>query len=433
MARDLGQSRMRDAKNTKGEDVPMAIRELDLERDREAMHRIWQEVGWISSEQDELEGMDIFVGAADALVADVAGSAECLALSHSGTLRYQDVDLPFCAVTGVTTSHVARRQGFARRLAARLLARGAERGDLVAGLGIFDQGFYDQLGFGCGAYEHSISFDPSQLMVDPQTRPPRRIGKEDWEEIHRARLGRWRRHGAVSLLPAEVSRAELAWAKKGFGLGYPGRDGAALGHLFWASNEGGEHGPFRIDWLAYENREQFLELMSLLRGLGDQVYGVRLTEPPGIQMQDLLSQPFKQRRITDQGRFAQGMRASSWHQSRILNLARCVSALSVPGDPVSFNLRVTDPIAEYLEGDAGWSGVAGDYVVTLGEESQAVKGHKPALPELEAGVKAFTRLWMGVLPATGLAVTDDLRGPDDLLQRLDRALRLPLPKVDWSF
>ena len=52
---------------------------------------------------------------------------------------------------------------------------------------------------------------------------------------------------------------------------------------------------------------------------------------------------------------------------------------------------------------------------------------------LDASVSAFTRLWLGALPATSLAITDDLSGPADLLQDLDRAFRLPQPHFDWSF
>jgi hypothetical protein len=42
-------------------------------------------------------------------------------------------------------------------------------------------------------------------------------------------------------------------------------------------------------------------------------------------------------------------------------------------------------------------------------------------------------MWIGVRPATGLAMTDSLAGPDDLLRRLDEALRLPEPQPDWDF
>ena len=99
---------------------------------------------------------------------------------------------------------------------------------------------------------------------------------------------------------------------------------------------------------------------------------------------------------------------------------------------VRFNLCLDDPIERYLNGGT-WRGVGGDYVVTLGGESHAAPGGEVALPTLAASVGAFTRLWLGVRPATGLAVTDDLAGPPDLLAQLDRVLCLPEPKPDWDF
>jgi hypothetical protein len=60
-------------------------------------------------------------------------------------------------------------------------------------------------------------------------------------------------------------------------------------------------------------------------------------------------------------------------------------------------------------------------------------GRDASLPTLRAGVGAFTRLWLGVRPATGLAVTDRLVGQRELLAGLDEALRLPDPRPDWDF
>ena len=36
----------------------------------------------------------------------------------------------------------------------------------MAALGMFDQGFYDKLGFGTGAYERELTFDPGILDVE---------------------------------------------------------------------------------------------------------------------------------------------------------------------------------------------------------------------------------------------------------------------------
>jgi len=60
-------------------------------------------------------------------------------------------------------------------------------------------------------------------------------------------------------------------------------------------------------------------------------------------------------------------------------------------------------------------------------------GRDPGLSTLTASVNAFTRLWLGVRPARGLAVTDELSGPPALLEELDWLLRLPDPKPDWDY
>ena len=65
--------------------------------------------------------------------------------------------------------------------------------------------------------------------------------------------------------------------------------------------------------------------------------------------------------------------------------------------------------------------------------ASAEPGRSETLPTLAASVGAFTRLWLGVRPAFGLAMTDDLRGPAALLEALDRVVRLPEPEPDWSF
>ena len=74
-----------------------------------------------------------------------------------------------------------------------------------------------------------------------------------------------------------------------------------------------------------------------------------------------------------------------------------------------------------------------DLGVDLGPDSGAELGRDETLPTLTCSVGAFTRLWLGVRPATGLAVTDELRGPEELLRELDRVLLLPEPRPDWDF
>ena len=156
----------------------MKYRAYNPEKDKAAVHRIWREIGWIEKDQEAV--MDLFVGCGRALVGDVNGEAECLVTTAPGTIRYLDEELPFSCVTGVTTSRIARKQGLASGLTARTVAAAAAEGALVSGLGMFEQGYYNQLGFGTGGYEHRTAFDPSQLNVGIKARVPRRIGADDW-------------------------------------------------------------------------------------------------------------------------------------------------------------------------------------------------------------------------------------------------------------
>ncbi|MBM3135274.1 MAG: hypothetical protein FJZ89_08355, partial [Chloroflexi bacterium] len=191
--------------------------------------------------------------------------------------------------------------------------------------------------------------------------------------------------------------------------------------------------PHEVWLMVFQTAEQFRELMALLQSLGDQVRAVGLREPPGIQIQDLLEQPFRQRALTKGSKFESSSRASAYWQVRLLDLPGCLARTHLPGPEVRFNLKLTDPLEPLLDESAPWHGVAGDYVVTLGPSSGAEPGRDAALPTLAASVGAFTRLWLGVRPATSLAVTDDLSGPPALLANLDRVLRLPAPKPDWDF
>lgn len=409
----------------------MIFREYNPETDREAVLRIWKEVSWIEDSQQE-EIADIFIAGCRGFVAQVGGAAECFVNTTPATMRYLDQDLTFSAVAGVTTSRVARKQGLASRLTARAVAADAADGVLVAGLGIFEQGFYNQLGFGSGGYEHWISFDPARLRVAVNPRIPRRVAAADWAAVHASRLARLRGHGGCNLLSPEITRAEMMWAKSGFGLGYYDGPKGELTHHVWCKAEG-EHGPYSVYWMSYQTANQFLELMALLRNLGDQVRLVKMREPPGIQLQDMLQQPFKHRQMTEKSKFEGRMHASAYWQMRMCDLLGCLERTHLRCDELRFNLKLADPIERYLDDDTPWRGVGGDYVVALGSSSGAEPGADDGLPTLAASVGAFTRLWLGVRPATGLAVTDELDGPPELLERLDWALLLPEPKPDWDF
>ncbi len=408
----------------------MSIRLYDAQKDKEAVRRIWREVGWLEKEKEEC--MDLMLEPSRGWVADIEGEPECFVMTTPATMRYIDQDLPLSACTGVTTSRIARRQGLARRLAAQSIAADAVDGALVAGLSMFEQGYYNQLGYGTGSYEHWIAFDPARLSVKKKPRVPRRLKLEQFEAIHAARAARRRGHGAGTL-PVQCTKADMIWADNGFGLGYFDGPQGELTHCFWGGAKEIESGPYEVTFLAYQTAEQFLELMAVIRSLGDQVHLVRMREPQDIQLQDLIVQPFKHRRITQKSPFEAVNRASAYFQARICDLPGCLAHTHLRGGPLRFNLALSDPIAAYLDESAPWRGVGGEYVVTLGASSGAERGTDPALPTLTASVGAFTRLWLGVRPASGLAVTDDLAGPPALLDELDWLLRLPDLHPDWEF
>jgi hypothetical protein len=301
----------------------------------------------------------------------------------------------------------------------------------VSALGVFEQGFYDALGYGTGTYSYRATIDPAQLRVTEKARVPVRLTAADWQDAHAARLARRRVHGCCNLVPAGITRMEMSDAEKGFGMGY--RDGPdnGLTHYVWCYAESMERGPYRAD-LVFQTAEQMRELLALLKSLGDQVVSVRLREPPGIMMQDWLDKPFRHMSVTEDGKHEVKFSASAYWQVRIMDLAACLAATRLVGPTVAFNLALSDPLERFGE-ETGWKGIGGDYVVTLGPESSCRAGSDVTLPTLTASVNAFSRMWIGVRPATGLAMTDSLAGPDDLLRRLDEALRLPEPQPDWDF
>lgn len=409
----------------------MDFRLYDQGRDRDAVQRIWREIGWLEDGQEE--SLDLFLSAGRAWVADIERSAECFVGTLAGSVRYLDEDLSLGIIGAVTTSRIARKQKLASRLTAHALASLVADGALVSGLGMFEQGYYNRLGFGTGSYEHMLSFDPADLTVDVPCRAPRRLAKDDWQAVHAARMARLRGHGSCNVLPPEATHAEMARDKKCFGLGYCDGLKGDLTHFVWIYTEDAGHGPYKVLATIWQTGDQFLELMALLRSFGDQVHLVELDEPAGIQLQDLLRQPFKNRAISRQSKFENVGRSCAYWQMRILDLPGCMAQTHLPCADLRFNLKLTDPVESLLDQSATWRGISGDYIVTLGPESGAVRGEKLSLPTLKASVGAFTRLWLGVRPATGLAITDQISGPADLLRDLDRSFMLPQPHPGWDF
>ena len=406
----------------------MDISSYDAERDFDAVVRIWREVGWIDSDS-EAKAMEHFLDGTDCFVSLIDGSAECAVMTTPGAIRYQDVDLPLSIVSGVTTSLVGRKLGLASGLTAHAVGEASRGGAAVSILGMFEQGFYDKFGFGSGSYEHHIRFDPASLHVDVPYRTPVRLTVDDWEEVAAAFSARYRRHGGTTAHPPGFIRAEMVWADKPFGLGYRSETGE-LSHFIWGRTKG-ESGPYRVQLLSYQTTDQLLELFKLVSVLGDQVRSISITEPSGIQLQDLVRHVVRQEIATAKSDHAFRHVSGTWWQLRILDLPVCVAARSYEGPPVRFVAEITDPLEAMLDGD--WTGVGGSYVVTIGEQSVAEPGSDDGLPVLTASVNAFSRAWFGVRAPSSLRVTDDLTGPADLIADLDRALALPAPHPDMFF
>ncbi len=412
----------------------MGVQPYDHQRDLAAVQRIWEDCRWVTDDDDKA-AMVHFLQAADAWVARIDGQAECLVGTVPGRLRYQATDLPLAVVAGVTTSLVGRKQQLAGRVTATALGAAARAGAAVSVLGMFEQGFYDRLGFGTGSYDHVLTLDPATLRVDLPTRRPVRLTVEDWQEVHDCLMSRVRGHGGVVTGPAGLTRAEMAWTETPFGLGLRDDEGTLTG-LVWGEGKG-ENGPFTVTHLAHRTPTELLEVLGLLRSLDDQVRSVKLTEPVGVQLQDVIRHVGRQE-IAGKGA-SHGFRheASAWWQIRILDLQAAVAACRLDGPAVRFCLQLSDPLDDLLHdplGRAGSARAAGSWVVTLGPASSARRGSAGDLPTLTASVNAFSRMWLGVRPASVLSLTDDLAGPPGLLDALDRVLApLPTPHPGLDF
>ena len=410
------------------------ILKYDHDRDFDAVKQIWIDVGWLDADdlEDDEKGLEAVLGCSNVIVSPIADVAECAVISQHGYMRYLDEDLALGIIAGVTTGHVARRMGAARKLTADALATLAEEGAEIAALGMFDQGFYDQIGFGSGSYVSEVHFDPNTLKIGRRFRPPRRLSADNWQDMHTAMKNRKRWHGGCWITAPETVKAECIWSESPFGLGYYDGKSGELSHFFWGESEG-QHGPYKISMIAYQNTDQLFELLALIKSLGDQVHKVQMEAPAEIQLQDLLQQPFRFRRMTE------GSEHENWHemnaiwQARILDLPKCMSKTRLAIEPLRFNLQLSDPVTDHLDTARRWQGVAGDYLITLGQECRAEHGTDSSLATLTASVGAFTRLWLGVRNASSLSLTDDLTASPQLLEALDNALRIPSPQLGWDF
>lgn len=412
--------------------MSVTFRKFNARKDKKSAYRIWQECGWVSKEKRETDTLDLFIKASSVWVADINGSAEALSFAVPAHFNHTGTELNMAAINAVTTSRIARNVGSASGTLTRLLAEQAAAGAQLSGLGIFEQGFYDRFGYGNGPYELWVRFDPAWLRDLGRPPIPERLGPKDWAEIHTARHARRKKHGAVDLLPPEITRCEMQWNENSFGLGY--RENGKLSHFFVAHYDGGagEQGPYFIDWIVYRNLEQYRDLLALIRGLGDQVRHVRMREPRDIQLQSLMQKPFQLYHLTQESKNAFRMNALAYWQLRILDLPGCISALKA-GAPLEFNLTVTDPVANLMPEASPWTGCGGEYTVRLGPSSNLVSGHTDGLPGLTTGIGDLTRFWMGAATAEVLSTLGSFRGPESLIHALDQTLSVPVPDPDWDF
>lgn len=406
------------------------IRPYVEKKDRSNAQRIWKECGWMTDEKKDKESADAIFRSGRALVFDLNGSAESMVTSTPSRLHYAGTVLDHAAITSVTTSRIARNLGAASTTLAVMLAEEAESGFATSGLGIFEQGFYDRLGYGTGSYEHWISFDPAWLKELPVPGVPERFDVKSYKAIHQARLRRKKSHGTVDILPPEVTQAEMLALKNTFCLGYKKRN--IITHCVVMYCTEVEEGPYRVLCMAYQNYHQFRELLALIKGLSDQVRQVRMREPGEIQMQDFLDRPFQLQMVSQKGDFEASVRSVAYWQLRILDLKKCVSAMKCR-ESLRFNLVIEDPVVRFLQKESNWKGCGGKYTVTFGPRSSVKRGFSDGLETLTASIGDFSRYWLGAQTPAALNVTGLFEGSPQLLEKLDAAVALPLPAPDWDY
>lgn len=247
--------------------------------------------------------------------------------------------------------------------------------------------------------------------------------------MHAGRHARRRGHGSVSLEPVETSLLAATGSTNGFGLGFR-NDAGVLTHHMWVNTENAGQGPYHVLWTACSTVGQFVELLGLLRNLGDQVYLVWIAEPAGVQLLDFLVRPFRRHQEARRGEYETTNMATANFQYRLVDVEAGLGAAARRRPLPECTIRVTDPITAYLDGD-GWTGVAGDYRVGADGATLLVDG--ASRPDVVISVGDLTRAWLGVLPLATLRETRSISVSEDLAGRLDESFAGPLPRTDWLY
>lgn len=400
------------------------------ETDFDAVKQIWIEVGWLSEGQKST--LKDIIRDSRVTVGTVNNNVEASAMCTDGALQYLDTKINASLVDAVTVSLIARKQGLAGRALALQLAKEYENGYPISFLGMFEQGFYNKLGYGTGSYYHQVHLDPADLNVPYKCRIPRRLTQKDYKIIHKNRLERMKLHGRFDTISEIATKSEMDFMKKSFGLGYFD-DSGKLTHHLWLDPKDRESGPYRVVWQAYETHEQFLELMALVQSMGDQVRLVDITEPADIQISDFIKKPIRGRGITNKGNYQVHINSYPYWQFRMLDPIECIRQTHLNIDDLEFNLELEDPIEKFLDNEKQWNGCSGKYYVKLGRDSRMEPGFRDDLPLLKTDIGSFSRMWLGVKPASGLSVSGKIIGDAALKEKLDIAFRLPDPQPDWWY
>lgn len=408
----------------------MSYRDYDPKKDKDAVFRILNECGWVHDKKKN-KYLNEFLPKANTLVMEINNEPEVTVNSLIGSIRYLDETLKLSAITGANASLLARKQSFTSKLTAARIALDALNGAEVGALCVFDQGYYNRLGFGNGNCERVVHFTPSTLKIDRKTKTPIRLTENDYKIIHQNRVNRLPNHGAV-ILPECITKSKMGDPKDAAGFGYFDEKGN-LTHHVWLEGKGKEQGPFWIEWLTYENLDQLMDLLAVLKSFEDQIKLIRMVEPTSIQMQDFINKPNHVKTITRKSDNQNYIYTVPYWQVRILDLHGCMRKTHLNCETFSFNLQLSDPLVSFIPKDIKWKGIAGDYVVTIGRNSSAKHGNHKDLPTLKATVGGFTRMWFGILPASSLVYSDGIEAPNELLKKLDKAFLLPPAHIDWLF
>ena len=220
----------------------------------------------------------------------------------------------------------------------------------------------------------------------------------------------------------------MGWTNKNFGLGYFNEDRSAITHFIWCKGEG-EQGPYVINCYGFQTDEQFLELLQLIKSLGDQVHCVSMKEPPGFALQDFIRKPFKQIHLTRKTELESKYTSFNYMQLRILDMEKafavCSGRIELP-----LTVELTDPIEEFLSDDAEWKGLTGSWDIRLGKTSSARPGKNDGAL-VKTSVNALSRLWYGSSTARSLALQGQLEADADTVRKLDEFFQLPKP-APWT-